>query len=121
MCSFPRNPRALESSDVLPQKEAAIIFAAAASNRKANNKRNIRGLRCSAPIHEPISPPHPTQSSQRGKREGNNDKVAPARAAAEFMRLDTTEMAAVCRMVAHPSDKTKGARKMPLRRRTRAE
>jgi hypothetical protein len=115
MCGFPRNSMGLESSDVLSQKEAEIIFAAAASNRKANNKRNVRALRCSAPIHEPISPPNPTQSGQRGKREGNNEKVAhaPARAAAEFARLNTTEMAAVCRMVAHLSDSTSGARKMP--------
>jgi CRISPR/Cas system-associated endonuclease Cas1 len=107
MWGFPRNPMGLESSDVLPQKEAAIIFAAAASNRKANNKRNVRGLSGSAPIHEPISPPNPTQTSQRGKRAGNNGRVAhvPARAATEFMRLNMTDMAAVLagnRNAGHP-------------------
>jgi len=96
-------------------KEAAIIRAAAVSKRKASSKRNVRGLRCSAPIHEPRSPPSPTQTSQTGNRAGNSEMVAhaPASAAAEFTRLNTTEMAAVCRVVAQPSASTSGARKMP--------
>ena len=34
-------------------------------------------------------------------------------AAAEFVRLNTTKMAAVCHIVAQPSDSSSGARKMP--------
>ena len=38
---------------------------------------------------------------------------APASAVAEFVRLNTTKMAAVCHIVAQPSDSSSGARKMP--------
>jgi hypothetical protein len=48
-----------------------IIFTAAASKRKANSNRNVRGSRCGAPTHEPRSPPKPMEASQTANRPGN--------------------------------------------------
>jgi hypothetical protein len=75
----------------------------------------VFGGRCRAPSQEPTSAPAPTATSQSGSSAGSEGIVAhtPAKAAAEFNRLNAAEIAADCRVATQPRARTSGARKIP--------
>ena len=74
--------------------------------------RSVLAGKCRAPSQEPSNPPVATASSHNGVGAGiaGISVHVASKAAAEFKRLKTVEMADACRVSIHPNARTSGAR-----------